>query len=642
MGTLIEDLEARLAAAVTPREKVDTLNALALGLRYTDLQRAFALAEEASALSNPGEGEGSYQHGKAESLYILGILNLQCGLYEQSQSILSKALLLYDILGEPKNSATTLSALGTTYSHMGDYPTALDHYFRVLQISRDVYNPAMQADALNNIGFLYTQLNDWKKALSHLEQSLVLSRLTGQLPAQAAALEQCCHCYRRLGRFDEAISNGQQSLALYQQLGNRQGEATALGSLGEVYRAQSCIPEAQRCFEQALEICRQTGLRLEGVHMMRSLSDIYHRQGQVERGIEHLEQALKISQDMNARREVYACHQSLAAAYKQRGDFEQALAHYEQFFQLKQNIFNEDADQRLKALEAGYRVETAQKEAEIYQLRNVALQQEISVREQAETALQVINQQLKREIEQREVLIADLNAFAHMVAHDLKNPLGTLVLSSEMLWKNAEPYTDSLSLEYIRVIRQMAQKMDGIVNEMLLLASVRQEDIQPVALHTAHILTEVENRLSRQIRESQAELIKPTTWPIAMGYAPWIEEVWENYISNAIKYGGRPPRVEVGATPLINGSVRFWVRDNGDGIAKEKQAGLFTAFYRPDRNKTGGQGLGLSIVKRIIEKLGGEVSVESAGLPNLGSVFSFTLPGMGTGALRSLQVPDKT
>ena len=124
-----------------------------------------------------------------------------------------------------------------------------------------------------------------------------------------------------------------------------------------------------------------------------------------------------------------------------------------------------------------------------------------------------------------------------------------------------------------------------------------------------------------QILESQGHIDFPTNWPQALGYAPWVEEVWANYLSNAIKYGGEQPRIEVGATPL-NRMVRFWVKDEGPGISPDDQTRLFTPFTLLKSIK--GHGLGLSIVERIIQKCGGEVGVESQ--LDQGSTFWFTLP----------------
>ncbi|NLF76891.1 MAG: HAMP domain-containing histidine kinase, partial [Chloroflexi bacterium] len=102
------------------------------------------------------------------------------------------------------------------------------------------------------------------------------------------------------------------------------------------------------------------------------------------------------------------------------------------------------------------------------------------------------------------------------------------------------------------------------------------------------------------------------------------EEVWANYINNAIKYGGEPPCVELGATAQPDGTVRFWVRDNGAGLTEEEQTRLFTPFTRLDQVRARGYGLGLSIVRRIMDRLGGEVGVESR--DGEGSIFSFVLP----------------
>jgi signal transduction histidine kinase len=127
------------------------------------------------------------------------------------------------------------------------------------------------------------------------------------------------------------------------------------------------------------------------------------------------------------------------------------------------------------------------------------------------------------------------------------------------------------------------------------------------------------------VEERQAEIIQPDAWPVAGGYAPWIEEVWVNYLSNALKYGGQPPRVELGA--MVQGAnVRFWVKDNGGGIPPDVQPRLFEPFTRLGRSHIQGHGLGLSIVHRIVNKLGGEVGVESTGVPGQGSMFYFVLP----------------
>jgi two-component system sensor histidine kinase/response regulator len=236
------------------------------------------------------------------------------------------------------------------------------------------------------------------------------------------------------------------------------------------------------------------------------------------------------------------------------------------------------------------------------------------------------NARLQEEIAEREKLIEEMDAFAHMVAHDLKNPLGVSMNYGRFLNKYCKEMGVEELQKYSQRIVRSGQKMNDIIEALLLLASVRKEEVKLQPLDMARIVTEAQSRLAHMIGQYQAEIILPADWPTAMGYGPWVEEIWANYLSNGIKYGGQPPRVELGATPQANGMLQFWVRDNGDGLTPEDQARVFIPFTRLDQDRAEGHGLGLSIVQRIVEKLGGEVGVKSDGVPGQGSIFSFTLP----------------
>jgi len=230
-----------------------------------------------------------------------------------------------------------------------------------------------------------------------------------------------------------------------------------------------------------------------------------------------------------------------------------------------------------------------------------------------------------RMYEERERLVKDLDAYAHSVAHDLKNPIGVILGAVEVIGMRFSSSLPEAAQKLYNIISRNSRKMIDIINALLLIASVR-EGKEVVMDHPdmAAIVNEVLNRLSNDITASQAHISVPDRWPGIRGYAPWIEEVWVNYISNAIKYGGTPPQIELGATEQGDGKVRFWVRDNGTGLSQEDQSMLFTQFTRLDQSKAEGHGLGLSIVQRIVERLGGQVGVESA--VGQGSTFFFTLP----------------
>jgi PAS domain S-box-containing protein len=252
---------------------------------------------------------------------------------------------------------------------------------------------------------------------------------------------------------------------------------------------------------------------------------------------------------------------------------------------------------------------------------------DVTARRQAEQVLQ----EYARELEARNT---ELDAYAHTVAHDLKGPLSAIIGYSSLLETDVGRRPPEDTKAALRTILQSGYKMRNIINELLLLASVRRMDDVPTRpVDMVAIVSEVRMRLSTEIAARQAEIVLPQHWPAAIGYAPWVEEVWVNYVSNALKYGGNPPRIELGfdhgGDKQAEPSIRFWVKDNGPGLTPEERARLFSPFTRLEQIDTKGHGLGLSIVGRIVERLGGQVGVESQ--VEEGSTFWFTLPGIRPG-----------
>lgn len=221
---------------------------------------------------------------------------------------------------------------------------------------------------------------------------------------------------------------------------------------------------------------------------------------------------------------------------------------------------------------------------------------------------------------------AELDAFAHTVAHDLKNPLGVMIGYAELLQEILEDRGGDAEIQkFLDAIARGGRKMRDIINALLVLSRLhRQQEIETFPLDMGRIVREVQQRLDFMIIQYEATVIAPDNWPVAVGYSAWIEEVWVNYFTNALKYGGRPPMIELGATLQEDDMVRFWVRDNGEGLTPEQQTQLFTPFTRVTQAKVEGHGLGLSIVQRIVHRLGGRVGVES--IVGQGSTFYFTLP----------------
>ena len=248
--------------------------------------------------------------------------------------------------------------------------------------------------------------------------------------------------------------------------------------------------------------------------------------------------------------------------------------------------------------------------------RVLILAREVTDQVQAQNTLQQQNEDLK-------ALSHELDAYAHTVAHDLKQPLTAIVGLTELLQEALAGQADERAGRIVDMLGETACKMSEIIQGLLLLASARQHEVELQPLDMDSVVEAAQMRVQRDLEALGCEPIVPDDWPTALGYAPWVESVWANYMSNALKYGGQPPRVELGAREEQDHMVRFWVRDNGAGLTQEEQHQLFSPFRQLERSKKTGHGLGLAIVHRIVGKLGGEVGVDSQ--PGEGCTFWFTL-----------------
>jgi signal transduction histidine kinase len=236
---------------------------------------------------------------------------------------------------------------------------------------------------------------------------------------------------------------------------------------------------------------------------------------------------------------------------------------------------------------------------------------------------QPANEQLFETITTLQIQNEELRAYASTVAHDLKEPLAVMLITANLINRISDMPRAELQ-GYLRQIKSSVEQMTTTINTLLLFARVSRAEVPVEHVDMTSVVANVQKRLGPMIKARQARLELPETWPDAIGYAPWIEEVWANYLSNALKYGGQPPHIELGASLQPDGMICYWICDNGRGLPLDAQAQLFSPFDQLDICKPG-TGLGLSIVLGIIEKLGGEVGFESE--LGTGSRFFFTLPG---------------
>ena len=247
---------------------------------------------------------------------------------------------------------------------------------------------------------------------------------------------------------------------------------------------------------------------------------------------------------------------------------------------------------------------------------------DITQRRAAEQALRLSNAALLRANE-------DLNQFAFAASHDLQEPLRMITSYSQLLLKGYHGRLDGEAAICVEFITEGNKRMRGLLSDLLAYIQVAgdgQEAIGPVDLN--HAFQTALKNCQTAIEESSA-VITSDNLPAIPGYEPHFVQLLQNLISNGLKYRSeRPPRIHVSAKPQ-DGLWRLAVQDNGIGIAPEYHKQIFGVFKRLHDKTIPGTGIGLAICKRVVERYGGQIWVESQ--VNQGATFYFTVPAAEKG-----------
>jgi PAS domain S-box-containing protein len=258
----------------------------------------------------------------------------------------------------------------------------------------------------------------------------------------------------------------------------------------------------------------------------------------------------------------------------------------------------------------------------------IGFAREITDRKKAEEALEEKTEELARSNR-------DLEAFAYVASHDLQEPLRMVTSYVQLLAKRYKGKLDSDADDFINFAVDGAMRMWNLINDLLAYSRVgtRGHPFEPINCET--ILQQALDNLKVTMEESGA-VVTHDSLPTVTADGSQLGQLFQNLIGNAIKFrGNERPRIHVSANRNGNGWT-FSVRDNGIGIAPEYRERIFIIFQRlHGRQQYPGTGIGLAICKKIVERHGGRIWVEST--PEKGATFYFTLPKEGVQQTRPLE-----
>ncbi|HEY9737256.1 MAG TPA: CHASE3 domain-containing protein [Trichocoleus sp.] len=268
-------------------------------------------------------------------------------------------------------------------------------------------------------------------------------------------------------------------------------------------------------------------------------------------------------------------------------------------------------------------------------VREVAAQLAIAIEQsRLRDQLQAYAAQLEQRVEERTVQLQEMNqeleAFAYSVSHDLRAPLRAMESFAQALLEDYGNQIDPPGQDYINSIIEASVRMETLISDLLAYSHLARQEINLQPVNLATVVQAALQQLESRIEESQAQITLSSSLPTVYAQQSILVQVVANLLSNAIKFvrPGTTPQVEVYAQEVEQASqdwVKLWVSDNGIGIAPEYYERIFRVFERLHGHKVyAGTGIGLAIVRAAVERMGGEVGVESQ--LDQGSRFWIALP----------------
>jgi signal transduction histidine kinase len=214
-----------------------------------------------------------------------------------------------------------------------------------------------------------------------------------------------------------------------------------------------------------------------------------------------------------------------------------------------------------------------------------------------------------------------LEQFAYIASHDLKEPLRSIAGFAEVLGRMHAEALGETGRNHLERIMAATERMHDLIDDLLAFSRVGGRALEPIAVDVGAAVQECLEGLATAVSEREAS-VTVRALPPAVADPALVAQVFQNLVANALKYGGEQPRVEIGGRPGEEWN-EYWVSDHGPGVAPSDQERIFQPFQRAHSSESG-TGIGLALVRRIVELHGGQVWVDS--VPGQGATFGFTLP----------------
>ncbi|MFO8001151.1 MAG: tetratricopeptide repeat-containing sensor histidine kinase [Marinilabilia sp.] len=566
-----------------------------------------------------------------------------------------KALSIDRQRGDRMGEANNLNNMAATYNEMGSYRKALDHYLKALRIKETFDDKGEIASTLMNIALMQQELQRYDKAREYLEQSLELMKETGDRMglAKCKNIEGLIHQATR--RYERALESYREALEINRDMDMPEQIAINLRNLAKTEIRRQNYQKAEKYALEALEAeSRTSDISVKGENHQ-ILGDIYLGRGQTSRALSHARQAINTGKKHTDKKLLRDASQTLSKILEKQGNWEEALQYHKQFKMYADSLFNTEVQKETEKMEAQYEFEKKELEIKTNQeMQEARYQQTVNRRTQlfylsliavivlgiiaiatfrSRTRIKKANEHIsrqKQEIEEKTSKLEEANQklteltqfkaeISNMIIHDLKNPLGIILMLS-----NEVPDREKTDM-----IHESAKKMLNMVLDIL---DINKYEDAKLKLEFTNV--RIKDIIEESLKEQDFNLKMKSIGihrqyhsdPVACVDPNMIKRVMENLIDNAVKHSPYDEPLQI-AIEEEEKTIKITISNKGPGIPPDKTRLIFEPYEQARSRGIGmikSTGLGLAFCKMAVTAHNGKIGVDST--PNEWTSFWVTIP----------------
>ena len=598
--------------------------------------------------------EAGHNYRSGDLLLLLGFAQYRLNHYEDALASFMEMKELPTEAFEERSVANAYNNLAKIYQDLGDYNKAYQYNIEVLRIHESNNDSLEIAGSLYGLGSILYYQQNYQDAFDYYQRSLSICEAIGNQKVVYSCLGAIASVYIKTEEYDKALEYSKHSLAIAEELSYRTGVSYALQIIGSIYEGMGNLPEAKRYFLESITIKEEVGDKWSLIGSYLALGRVLNELDRHSESLKYLHRAKGLATEIGSKQRRMEIYEAFAESYGKSGEHRLANMYLHDYIALKDSIITESSVREMGEAKTRYEVQKREDQIALLTTEKALLETEQKIRslnfylmggtlifflglallwfsrfrmqKRLVGLLEEKNEQIHRQNKQLELSNEDLQQFAYVASHDLKEPLRMISSYTTLLKKRYNQLFDDQAHEFMYYVVDAVDRMQTLLDDLLAYSRVETRGVYHRWVEATDIMAMVTSNLRAASEEKQVDMqVHYHDLPKIKADPSQMVQLFQNLISNAIKFvDTEAPRVEVGFQ-MVQGRRALYVKDNGIGIDEQSKEKIFDMFHRlHTREEYEGTGIGLATCKRIVDRHLGEIWVESE--KGIGSTFFIALP----------------